>query len=122
MLLPFVVVVVVVVVRLLLLLLQQRLVNQQLKSSITKAIISPVVSDSFLPSSNTAYSKSKYSRLVVIFIENPLCFYKRCFFTTICAKMRERAKCKIFVEIGTSHLAGEATTISLSGKQWCYII
>ena len=102
MLAPVVVVVVVVVV---LLLLQQRLEYQQLNNSITKAIISPVVSDSFLPSSKTAYSKSKYSRLVVIFIENPLCFYKRCFFTTICVKMRESAKCKIFVEIGTSREA-----------------
>ena len=69
MLVPVVVVVVVVV----LLLLQQRLVNQQLSSSITKAIISPVVRDSLLSLSKTAYSKSKYSRLVVIFIENPLC-------------------------------------------------
>ena len=70
-LLPVVVVVVVVVV---LLLLQQRLVNQQFSSSITKAIISPVVSDSLLSLSSTAYKSSKYSRLVVIFIEIPFVF------------------------------------------------
>ena len=66
MLVPLVVVVVVVVV--VLLLLQQRLRNQQLNSSITKAMISPVVSDSLLSLSNTAYNSSRYSKLVVIFI------------------------------------------------------
>lgn len=65
MLAPLVVVVVVVVV--VLLLLQQRW-NQQLNSSITKAMISPVVSDSLLSLSNTAYNSSRYSKLVVIFI------------------------------------------------------
>ena len=105
-----VVVVVVVVVRPLLLLLQQRLLNQQLSNSIIKAIINTVVRDSLLSLSSTAYSKSKYRRLVVIFIENPLCFYKRYRYSTICAKMCKRAKCKIFVENGTSHLAHEANS------------
>ena len=66
MLVPLVVVVVVVVVVLLLLLQQRR--NQQFNSSITKAIISPVVSDSLLSLSNTAYNIRRYSKLVVIFI------------------------------------------------------
>ena len=61
---PVVVVVVVVVV----LLLLQHLVNQQLNSSITKAIISPVVIDSLLSLSSTAYNSKRYSKLVVMFI------------------------------------------------------
>ena len=35
---------------------------------------SPVVRDSLLSLSNTAYNKSKYSKLVVIFIKIPLVF------------------------------------------------
>ena len=81
-------VVVVVVVRPLLpLLLQQRL-NQQFSSSITKAIISPVVMDSLLSLSSTAYSNSKYKRLVVMFINNPL-FLQTLFFYY---NMRQKAQ------------------------------
>ena len=72
-------------------LLQQRLWHQQLKSNITKAIISPVVRDSLLSLSKTAYNSNKYSKLVVIFIKIPFVFTNVVFllqYAPKCAKVQ----------------------------------
>ena len=101
-----------------------RFIQKQFSKSITKAIISPVVSDNVLPLSNTAYNSNKYSRLVVTFILSPFFVFAFrpnapsyryfvtksadtavqtdffaivCFFTTICDILLPCANIKIFL-------------------------
>lgn len=50
--------------------------KQQFSNIITKAIVSPVVSDNLLSLSNTAYNSKRYSKLRVMFIVSPLIFQR----------------------------------------------